>query len=155
MSSWNTRNHEEILCARSHGLPMSVEDIHRHSYFPEAASAGLRFIKSFGDAKNSHLLKFHRRFQAGQQLKGQFVEASNPAPTSFVYRRSAFSLNTTIYHELRGFALELLRPAVGPYPRTANRHFLSGRAVAQKGGCRSESSMKYPRYVLTVRSTVG
>lgn len=98
------RNHEEIYLAHAfHGLSMSVEDI--HSYFPEAASAGLWFIKSFGDAKNSHLLKFHWRFQADRQLKGQFVEASNPASASFVYCRSAFSLNATIYHELRGFAL--------------------------------------------------
>lgn len=95
--------------------------IYRHSYFPEAASAGLRFIKSSGDAKNSHLLKFHWRFQAGRQLKGQFAEAGNPC-TAFVYRRSAFSLNTTIYRELRGFALRAETNfsvrSVGPCPRT-------------------------------------
>jgi len=103
------RNHEKIylyFAHASHGLSICPLKIYTDILtFRKQRRQALRFIKSFGDAKNFHLLKFHWRFQAGRQLKGQFVEASNPAPASFVYRRSAFSLNTTIYHELRGFAL--------------------------------------------------
>lgn len=163
VGSWNVRNHEEVLCARSHGLSMSLEDIYRNSYFPEAASAGLRFIKSSGDAKNSHLLKFHWRFQAGRHLKGQFVEAGNPAlPLHRVVRLSSPGFFFKCDYLPRASRLHVTRwnqflcPAVGPCPRTVPGAFWAvvGRAT-QKGGCRSKSSMKYPRYVLTVRSTVG
>lgn len=106
--------------------------IHRHSYFPEAASAGLRFIKSSGDAKNSHLLKFHWRFQAGRQLKGQFAEAGE-FPSLYSVRLLSLGFffkydylpRASRFRATRGN--QFLRPIRWTLSKNCAQRFLSGR----------------------------